>query len=520
MLRKTFFLLVLFCLSTDYITASPILEIKNYCDNVDFTDKKIVLIKEGDSKEYKETSYNDSKWTLTSLPLNWKQIFPEWEGICWYRIHVKFPNGIPKNSIGIRLGVITDVDEVFFNGKKIGSSGKFPPSRVSAYDRKRLYEVPTTIIEPGKENILSIRIAGLFPYEMGPIKGKFCIGPFQKLQRNYLLREFIDVIFVIIYIVVSVYFGLVFVRSKIDKEYLFFASFSFCSTIYLFLQTQLKYVITENFILLKRIEYLVLFIIPLLMLEYITFFFKKKHTIIYYIYYAITFFAMIAILVYSEISEWNRILLYVVEPSWLIPIGFSGFICIKEFRRDADAKYIIATFPIIWLFFLNDILINRGVYDFIRLSNYGFLLVIIGTAIIMRRRYLRLFDEVEDLRIKESWKTSISEDTKDKLDDAIEFLKENYISDISREGLAAQLDISPDYLGKVFKIYTGKKISEYINELRIVKAADELREKDTTITDVAFSVGFESLSTFYRVFQKIMGESPKNYREKFSNVKE
>ncbi|MBN2157981.1 MAG: helix-turn-helix domain-containing protein [Spirochaetes bacterium] len=111
---------------------------------------------------------------------------------------------------------------------------------------------------------------------------------------------------------------------------------------------------------------------------------------------------------------------------------------------------------------------------------------------------------------------SLTKQTKDKILLAIEYIKENYTSDISREGLAASLDISPNHLGKFFRIYTGLKINEYINSLRINDAAKRLREnRDENIINIAFLVGFESLSTFNRAFLKVMGTTPTEYKDQF-----
>lgn len=114
---------------------------------------------------------------------------------------------------------------------------------------------------------------------------------------------------------------------------------------------------------------------------------------------------------------------------------------------------------------------------------------------------------------------SITSLTEEKINRAVSYIRENYTCDISREGLAASLDISPNHLGKFFKIHTGKKINEYINELRVQDAAKRLREQDQeTIISIAFAVGFESLSTFNRTFMKIMGLTPSEYKDR--NVKE
>jgi AraC-like DNA-binding protein len=110
-------------------------------------------------------------------------------------------------------------------------------------------------------------------------------------------------------------------------------------------------------------------------------------------------------------------------------------------------------------------------------------------------------------------KKKLASNAEEKVQGAVDYIQKNYTYDISREGLAAFLDINSDNLGKAFKIITGKKINDYINELRIHDAAEKLLQTDDRIIDIAYSVGFESLTTFNRIFQKIIQKSPTEYRK-------
>ncbi len=103
----------------------------------------------------------------------------------------------------------------------------------------------------------------------------------------------------------------------------------------------------------------------------------------------------------------------------------------------------------------------------------------------------------------------------EKIAPILQYIEENYALDISRESLAEEFNLNTDYLGKIFKATTGKKIGEYINEIRIKNAAEKLSSTDALIIDIAYSTGFESLRTFNRAFKKEMGLSPTKYREKF-----
>ncbi|MBP7735635.1 MAG: helix-turn-helix domain-containing protein [Spirochaetes bacterium] len=153
-------------------------------------------------------------------------------------------------------------------------------------------------------------------------------------------------------------------------------------------------------------------------------------------------------------------------------------------------------------------------------SDYGFTEKDSSIMMAFADNLIEVFDNAftyrsTNQREQDSKTYSITSLTEEKIDRAVSYIRENYTSDISREGLAASLDISPNHLGKFFKIHTGKKINEYINELRIHDAAERLRARDQgTIINIAFAVGFESLSTFNRTFLKIMGITPSEYKDR------
>ncbi len=105
--------------------------------------------------------------------------------------------------------------------------------------------------------------------------------------------------------------------------------------------------------------------------------------------------------------------------------------------------------------------------------------------------------------------------TRKKLEETILYIEENFSEEISRESLAKAMNMNSDYLGKMFKKITDKNIADYINECRLKKACELLINSEDNIVDIAFSVGFESLPTFYRVFKKIMDDTPINYRTKY-----
>lgn len=83
---------------------------------------------------------------------------------------------------------------------------------------------------------------------------------------------------------------------------------------------------------------------------------------------------------------------------------------------------------------------------------------------------------------------------------------------ITLAALARHVHLSPYYFCHVYKKATRLSFLEYLNRLRIEKAAELLSDPNVRITEVAAACGFESLSHFDRTFKRYAGQSPSQYR--------
>ncbi len=149
---------------------------------------------------------------------------------------------------------------------------------------------------------------------------------------------------------------------------------------------------------------------------------------------------------------------------------------------------------------------------------YIFLAVLYEAVLAKRQRKKidSLYKELKKADEKKFQKSVplITQTSEEKLETIIEFIKQNYTSDISREGLAAAADMNTSYFSTLFNTYTGKKINEYIHSLRIKDAADLLEKTDDKIIEIAYNVGFDSLATFNRAFKNETGLTPTEIRKK------
>jgi two-component system response regulator YesN len=94
-----------------------------------------------------------------------------------------------------------------------------------------------------------------------------------------------------------------------------------------------------------------------------------------------------------------------------------------------------------------------------------------------------------------------------------ENIKENYMNDITLAEMAEYSNLSTSYFSTLFKQYTGQSFVNYVNRTRIDRSKLLLMEADIRIYDVADMVGFSSLPYFNRVFKKVVGMSPNEYRK-------
>jgi AraC-like DNA-binding protein len=75
------------------------------------------------------------------------------------------------------------------------------------------------------------------------------------------------------------------------------------------------------------------------------------------------------------------------------------------------------------------------------------------------------------------------------------------------------------HFGKVFRKSTGLKFTEYLARVRLEDARVRLFNPNLRISEIAYDVGFQSLTQFNRTFKRVFGESPSDFRAHHSSGK-
>lgn len=116
-------------------------------------------------------------------------------------------------------------------------------------------------------------------------------------------------------------------------------------------------------------------------------------------------------------------------------------------------------------------------------------------------------------------KTDLSEKDKNKLFQAKEIVTTHYSKPPSITQLSQMVGLNSNKLKKNFKEMFGIPVFKYIQEERLHKAYELLRDSDRTVQESAWEVGYESLSSFSNAFYKKFGTRPNDVKQQFFSNK-
>ena len=95
---------------------------------------------------------------------------------------------------------------------------------------------------------------------------------------------------------------------------------------------------------------------------------------------------------------------------------------------------------------------------------------------------------------------------------ARKFIHEHADEELSLTEVGKAVNISANHLSEKFKEVAGINFVDYVARIRVGKACDLLQNSNLRISEIAFAVGFQSLSQFNRVFKKLTRQSPTQFR--------
>ncbi|HMV44354.1 MAG TPA: 7TM diverse intracellular signaling domain-containing protein, partial [Leptospiraceae bacterium] len=352
------------------------------------------------SRKYLENGENAIEWITHIVPSRFVKTNynkPDIHKI-WLAKSVTLPNVIQTNSVGIRLGTISDRDRTYFNGVLIGATGEFGQNYPSAYDKVRIYEIPTSIIRKGAENLILVEAEEYFYDTMGIDQDKTEIGPVRLIEKSFINFEYVKLVLLMIYLVVGIYYLFLFARRRKEKENFIFGIFTVMLVIYQIMRNQLRNEFNFDFVLMKKSEYIVIATIVPVFTHFIRHLFNFEWKLPQKICDGILFTVFIYEMVFTNIRHYNIINTMIVQPIWIIYMIFIFYFLIKRMReKNHDAIFIFSGVIVMFIAVIVDILSTRGVFVFPKIMGYAFFFFISSLAIILANKSVRLHEEVEEL---------------------------------------------------------------------------------------------------------------------------
>ena len=94
----------------------------------------------------------------------------------------------------------------------------------------------------------------------------------------------------------------------------------------------------------------------------------------------------------------------------------------------------------------------------------------------------------------------------------IAYIDQVYAGMVTLHAAASAIAMTPSSLSRYFRIHTGRRFSDYVNDIRCAAASRRLVDSEKSVTSVAWACGYQNIANFNRRFRERSGMSPRQYR--------
>ena len=115
----------------------------------------------GDNESWKDPVTDESSWRNIIVPSFWEGQYADYDGFAWYRKSFDLPENLSGKELVLCLGKIDDIDEVYVNGRLIGSTGSMKKGKIKfdkEYQYFRGYYIPRDMELKPKGNVIAVRV--------------------------------------------------------------------------------------------------------------------------------------------------------------------------------------------------------------------------------------------------------------------------------------------------------------------------------------------------------------------------
>jgi signal transduction histidine kinase/DNA-binding response OmpR family regulator len=357
----------------------------------------------GDDLAWAEPGFDDAGWLPIAVPTGWGPA--GYRGppapLVWYRRTLRFGGGSGRAPVGVTLGKVDSAYEIYANGRWLGGVGSLPPAPRAEYDRHATWLIPADVIGPDGRVVLALRVwkspitnsrAG------GLVEGPFLTGPLADLVRREARVERPELVLVAVFLLAAVAHFHLYRRRRHLDEYLWFGVMSLGAAIYTLLRMQWKYELSADFVLLKKLEHLALYVFSAVLVQFVWPFIGRRIGPGLRAYQLANVGLGLALFATPGLRATLAVLPYWQVSVALLTPALLWAVLAAARRGRPEAQTVGRGVLVLSLAYLNDILVDRGVYVFPRLTPFGFGAFQLSMAFSLASRFSRVHRELDGLR--------------------------------------------------------------------------------------------------------------------------
>ena len=346
-------------------------------------------IRFADEPDFSDPSLNDEQWQSIPVPSNWRDL-RDYDGRAWYRKHFQLSIDASRDAYAIYIGSIGTANEIYVNGHFLGRRGSIDESEAHWYDLPVSYTVPAQALRAG-DNVVAVRVRGYYAhFSEGITAGPVLLDDFREVQRMRALRDAKELSFSAVFVLVALYFLLFFVRVPQIRSHLYFGIFMLMLAAYVTLRVPLVHEMADDFLLLKRLEYIVLFLLPapfVLFWAHLHFGSVRPWHVPLVLVWVL--FACVPFLG-SRVIVWSNALGYWMIALAPVSLVIAGSLAWKAFRGHAESRIIVGGVFVLLLTILNDSLMDRSIIESFRMSSYGTVALVAAISISLVQSFVHM----------------------------------------------------------------------------------------------------------------------------------
>jgi diguanylate cyclase (GGDEF)-like protein len=359
----------------------------------------------GDDMRWARPSFDDSDWELLPVPGDWRRHgYGDYFGAAWYRLTVNLSDRIldsdERYRLAISIGKVYTSYEIYAGGERLGGVGQLPPNAKALYDQLATYRIPASAIDENGNIVIAMRVwrqdmAGE-NWGGGPYHGDFLFGDYYQIKSDIYGRQLVALILAIIYLLIGFYHCYLFIRRQSLTDYLAFGSLAIFTGVYTIFISQWRFEFDLPYIVLKKIEYFVVYmIIPLGIESAWRTVGVKVNRVLRLYQFSFVCFAIVAVVIPGftilalTLNTWQI---------WAMPglLLTMGFIIFQAIKGNSQAKTLLLGAACVLTTTLFDMAANIGWLDINTvLSPYGFLAYVMSMMVSLANKVLNFNDVLE-----------------------------------------------------------------------------------------------------------------------------